>query len=148
MKNQSELESVAELRKWSDAQIHAANQGLVDHTVKRDELKGVLQAEIKSVNDLTHQLKTETNTYLDSLLYLKTVATPNCPSEETAIHQVYKDFVLEQLKPSGQSPEAQSQLAAYQEKLKKAIEVPRLISVAGFQKLFDEALNNSQLRKR
>ena len=80
-----------------------------------------MQTEIKSVNDFSHQLKTETNQYLDSLLYLKSVAAQNCPSEEDAIHQVYKDFVLENAKPSGDSAEAQSELQSYQDRLKKAI---------------------------
>ena len=54
----------------------------------------MLQGEIKAVDGFAKQFKNETNGYLDSLLYLKSVAT-ECSTEEDGIHQTYKNFILE-----------------------------------------------------
>ena len=78
--------------------VQTINSGLGDATTKRAELKDALQGEIKTVDDFAKTYKSETNGYLDSLLYLKSVAT-SCPTEEDGIHQVYKNFILEQQKP-------------------------------------------------
>ena len=74
----------------------------------------------------------------------------SCPTEEDGIHQVYKNFILEQQKPEqvGDQPPPKSAIDNYQARRKEAVLVPRLISVGGYQRLFDEALQNSQLRKR
>lgn len=78
--------------------VQTINNGLGDATKKRSELKNTLQGEIKTVDEFAKTYKSETNAYLDSLLYLKSVAT-SCATEEDGIHQVYKNFILEQQKP-------------------------------------------------
>ena len=72
--------------------VQTINNGLGDATKKRSELKNTLQGEIKTVDEFAKTYKSETNAYLDSLLYLKSVAT-SCPTEEDGIHQVYKNFI-------------------------------------------------------
>jgi len=61
-------------------------------------VRDALKSDISGVDDFAKKYKTETNAYLDSLLYLKSVAT-NAPSEESGILQVYKNFILEERKP-------------------------------------------------
>lgn len=123
--------------------------GLGEQTAKRQEVLASLTTEISAVDAFGKNLKTETNAYRDSLLYVKTVAS-NCASEEDGILQVYRNFILEQRKPEpiGGQPPLQSALDSYAKARKEAVAVPRLITVAGYQGLFDEALQNSELRRR
>lgn len=93
-------------------------------------------------------METETKAYLDSLLYLKTV-TPNAVTETEGIIQVYKNFILEERKPEqvGEDPPAHSVMQNYNNARMEAVMMPRLITVSGYQGLFDEALQNSKLRR-
>ena len=54
--------------------------------------------EIKVVDDFTKKKESESNDYMDSLLYTKTCAS-NCTNEEDALVQVYKNYILEEFKP-------------------------------------------------
>ena len=51
------------------------------------------------MGDFSKQVQSDLNAYRDSLLYTKTCAV-NCPSEETGLVQVYKNFILEEVKPA------------------------------------------------
>ena len=61
---------------------------------RREELRNNLIAEIKDVDSFTKKTENETNDYRNSLLYHKTCAT-NCSTEEEALLQVYRNFILE-----------------------------------------------------
>ena len=105
--------------------------------------------EIKTVEDFAKRLEGEAGAYRDSLSFIKTV-TPGAITEEEGLVLVYKNFILEERRPEqlGDQPPPASALEAYRKARKEAVLEPRLMSVSGYQDLFELALANSSLRKR
>lgn len=103
-----------------------------------------LMKEIKNVDNFGKKLESETNDYKDSILYTKSL-TNLTGTEEDLTLKVYKKYVLEESKPEqlGSQPPPESAMEAYNQSRKKAIFVPRLLSIASYQSLFDQALENS-----
>ena len=103
--------------------------------------------EIKTVDDYVKAFQKETNTFRDSLFYIKT-CTPTALTEEEGLVQVYKNFILEERKPEqlGDKPPPKSAIDNYKKARIEAVLQPRLISVRGYQDLFDQALQASVLR--
>jgi hypothetical protein len=98
VKEQSELETVASLRKFTEQSNSKIDNRLSDAGSARQDLKKDMLSEIKAVDAFTQKFNTDYNSFKDGLLYTKTCAT-NCFSEEDGVIQVYKNFVLEESKP-------------------------------------------------
>ena len=71
---------------------------LIDAGDKRDQLQALLKGDIEGVNKFALDFQAEFNQYRDSLLYTKTCSI-NCLTEEDALSQVYKNYMLEEMKP-------------------------------------------------
>ena len=101
------------------------------------------------VENFGNQLKSDLHKYQDSLLYTKTVM-PSARTEEDGIAQVYKNFILGEAAPKGEGeqPPMQALVDAFNTAKSEAAMQPRLISVGGFQSVFELALENSKLRYR
>lgn len=87
--------------------------------------------------------------YRNSILYTKS-CSPNCDSEEDGIIEIYKKFILEEEKPGtkdGTSP-TQDVIDTYEKSREIGAYRPRLISVIGFQELFELALDASWMHTR
>ena len=112
-------------------------------------MRSDLDRDITNVNDFAKELERKAKEYRDSLMYTKTVALAD-HSEEAALPRLYKNFILEEQKPEGyggQAPDPTA-MATYTEKRKQAVLSPRLLSMQGYQDLFEQALTNSWLRRR
>ena len=78
---------------------------LIEAGNKRTELQSYMQGEVDGVNKFAHDFQTEFNQYRDSLLYTKTCSI-NCLTEEDALSQVYKNYMLEEMKPQPMGDQA------------------------------------------
>ena len=149
VKRMSELETVISLRGFTEGQIKQIDGRLKNADKARDELRAYLKGEIGVVDDFAKKFQQSYNEYCASLLYTKTV-TQHCMTEEEGLVHVYKNYVLEESKPvqMGDQPPPASAMDHYKKQRAQAAETPRLMSVQGYQNLFDLALENSVLRKR
>ena len=149
VKEQVELETVASLRKFTEGQVTRINSGLEDLNTKRTQLRSELVEKITTVDSYSKKLQADGEVYQASLLYTKSCAT-NCLSEEEGLVQVYKNFILEETKPKpmGSQPPPESAMENFRKAKQAAVLTPRLITIAGYQHLFELALHNSALRQR
>mmetsp|Transcript_27420 Transcript_27420/g.36674 ORF Transcript_27420/g.36674 Transcript_27420/m.36674 type:complete len:124 (+) Transcript_27420:264-635(+) len=114
VKKQSELETVASLRTFTEGQVKTIDGRLKGADSAREELRSYLKGEISSVNSFAQNFQSDYNVYCDSLMYTKT-CTKNCFTEEEGLIQVYKNFVLEEMKPMpmGEQPPPTSAMEYY-----------------------------------
>ena len=146
VKTQSELETVASLRAFTEGEVQSIDGRLKDAGKERVNLKAHLTGEINTVDKFANGNLAEFNKYRDSLLYTKSCAT-DCETEEDGIAQTYENFILEECKPVQES-ETGSAMKTFHVQCQDAVLQPRLISLKGFQNIFDLALHNSELRQR
>ena len=98
VKTQSELETVASLRAFTEGEVKSIDNRLVDASKDRVNLKTHLSSEISTVDKFAQEFQAEYTKYSNSLLYSKTCAT-DCSEEEEAIKETYEAFILEERKP-------------------------------------------------
>ena len=133
VKRMNGLETVSNLRGFAEGEVKRIDGGLSEAAKLRGELREYLKGEITQVDSFTRKFQDNYNEYRDSLLYTKTV-TQNCMTEEDGLKQVYKNFVLEEMKPvqMGEQPPPQSAMEYYKKQRTQSVETPRLMSVQGF----------------
>ena len=99
------------------------------------DVKQFVLSRLKDTDDNSKNIESMLKSYQDSLIYTKSCAS-DVQDEEDAIVREYKRYILEEGKPhSFVTPE---QKFNYEDKRRGAAFIPRLVSLEGFRRLFEE----------
>ena len=98
VKYQSELETVASLRDFTERADTAINDDIMSVKESAQVQDMTLRTEIQAVEKFANDLSQRQNEFSTSLYYTKTV-NQNAKSDEEAVVKEYERYILEQIKP-------------------------------------------------
>ena len=101
---------------------------------------------LKVTDDYAKEVESEFNKYRTSLYFNRTVASDEGDEAKAALRE-YKKYVLEDARPKGvlETSEAMFQ---YNDLKDASAKEPRLLSLLGYQALFEEAIMHSVVKKQ